>query len=91
MQFKPRNVIGTLLILFGALIAIFSEKIVFPGLERLIGIENIVGKENVIYEPGGGYFFTNLGAMSRWILFVCGIGISIGIIGVLILIRSSKK
>jgi hypothetical protein len=36
---------GGLLVLVGLLIIAFSQKIVFPGLERLVGIETIVGKD----------------------------------------------
>jgi hypothetical protein len=85
------KLIGWLLIVFGALIAIFSERIVFPGLERLVGIETIVGSSNVQYQPDGSYYFTNPGAMIRWVASVASIGISIALTGVLVLIRSKKK
>jgi hypothetical protein len=82
--------IGWLLIVFGILIVVFSNKIVFPGLERIVGIETIVGKENVVYQSDGSYLFTNPGAMAKWILSVAGIGILIGLIGVFILYCSKK-
>ncbi len=73
------------------LISIFSENIVFPGLERMVGIETIVGVQNVEYLPDGGYAYTNPGAMIRWILSVAAIGISLALTGVLILICSKKR
>jgi hypothetical protein len=69
----------------------FSNKIVFPGLERLVGIETIVGKENVVYQPDGSYYFTNPGAMMRWIFSVAAVGILIFSIGVWFLIRLTVK
>jgi len=84
------KIIGRLLVLIGALIVIFSNKIVFPGLERLVGIENIVGKENVHYFPDGSYVFTNPGAMARWIWSVAAIGIIISVTGIWVLIRARK-
>ncbi|HZL78154.1 MAG TPA: hypothetical protein VFC17_04825 [Candidatus Limnocylindrales bacterium] len=83
--------IGLLLILFGVLIVVFSEKIVFPGLERLVGIEAIVGTQNVVYQADGSYMFTNPGAIIRWVASVAAIGVSIALTGVLVLIRSKKK
>jgi hypothetical protein len=53
------KLLGWLLILLGALVVLFRERIVFPGLERLVGIETIVGRENVVYQPDGNYLFTN--------------------------------
>jgi hypothetical protein len=64
---------------------------VFPSLERIVGIETIVGKENVVYQPDGGYFFTNPGAMARWVLSVAAVGILIFSAGVWLLIRSRKN
>ena len=73
--------LGILLIIVGVLIVVFSETIVFPGLERLVGIEIIVGEGNVYYnEPGNpdaGYCYTNPGAMIRWIAFVAFVGLLI--------------
>jgi hypothetical protein len=79
---KLKNIFGCFLILVGLLVVAFSNKIVFPGLERLVGIEAIVGKENVVYEPDGGYYFTNPTAMVEWVgsmaifgLLICFVGI----------------
>ncbi|MGD1087445.1 MAG: hypothetical protein ABR955_01790 [Verrucomicrobiota bacterium] len=91
MKTKSKKIIGWLLILFGILVVVFSNKIVFPGLERLIGIETIVGKENVSYNPDGSYYYTNPGAMLRWIASVAAIGILIFFTGVWLLIRSKKN
>jgi uncharacterized membrane protein HdeD (DUF308 family) len=91
MKTKPAKIIGWLLILFGILVVVFSNKIVFPGLERLVGIETIVGKENVVYEPDGSYYFTNPGAMMRWIFSVALIGILICCTGIWLLIRLRKN
>jgi hypothetical protein len=87
---KSRKLIGYLLIAFGILIVVFSDKIVFPGLERIVGIETIVGKENVVYQSDGGYLFTNPGAMAKWVLSVAAIGIFFST-GVWLLIRSKQK
>jgi hypothetical protein len=57
------------------LVIAFSNKIVFPGLERLVGIETIVGKDNVVYESDGSYGFTNPRAMLEWISSVRLVGI----------------
>jgi uncharacterized membrane protein HdeD (DUF308 family) len=91
MKIKSAKIIGWLLILFGILVVVFSNKIVFPGLERLVGIETIVGKENVSYNPDGRYAFTNPGAMLRWIASVTVIGVLILFSGVWLLIRSRKN
>lgn len=88
---KPWKWIGIALVVSGALIVIFSRWIVFPGLERLVGIETIVGQENVIHEPDGSYWYTNPGAMMRWIAAVASIGISIALTGVLVLIHKKKN
>ncbi len=87
MNAKPAKMIGWLLIISGILVVIFSNKIVFPSLERLVGIETIVGKENVYYQPDGGYYFTNPRAMMRWIFSVAAIGILICFTGIWLLIR----
>lgn len=87
---KPRKFIGWLLMISGVLIVSFSQQIVFPGLERLVGIETIVGEENVVYQPDGGYLFTNPGAMARWILSVAAIGV-LFILGGILLLSWSKK
>jgi len=88
---KPRKLIGWSLIISGVLILMFSQKIVFPILERWVGIETIVGTENVFYYPNGNYVFTNPGAMMRWIASVATIGISIALTGVLVLIHRRKN
>jgi hypothetical protein len=91
MKTTLKNTIGWFLILTGALIVVFCNKIVFPGLERLVGIETIVGKENVVYQPDGGYLFTNPAAMAKWILSVAAIGILICLTGIFVLIRARKS
>ena len=68
--------------LLGLLVICFSTKIVFPGLERLIGIEALVGKENVVYNSDGSYILTNSGAMAKWILSVAALGLVIHAIGI---------
>jgi len=68
--------------LLGLLVVGFSDKIVFPCLERLIGIEAIVGKENVSYQPDGSYYFTNPKAMMEWTLAVAILGLLIHAIGI---------
>jgi len=72
----------------GICIAVFSQKIVFSGLELLLGIETIVGKENVVYDPEGGYAYTNPGAMIRWIVAVAWVGMLIAAIGAVALFRT---
>jgi hypothetical protein len=69
---------------------IFSGKIVFPGLERLVGIETIVGKENVHYFDDGSYAYTNPSAMIRWIGSVAAIGAVICMLGIFLLFRARK-
>jgi ascorbate-specific PTS system EIIC-type component UlaA len=81
MKLKFKNLLGCILIPIGLLVVAFSNKIVFPGLERLFGIEAIVGKENVVYEPDGGYYFTNPKAMVEWIGAVAILGFLICIAG----------
>jgi hypothetical protein len=90
MKTTNKKLFGWFLILIGVLVSVFSNKIVFPGLERLIGIETIVGKGNVSYNPDGSYYYTNPGAMLRWIASVAIIGILICLIGIWILIRARK-
>jgi hypothetical protein len=87
MTKRARKIIGSLLILFGLVVTVSSPRIVFPGLERLVGIETIVGRENVIYEPDGSYIFTNPGAMVRWIVSVAAVGIAIAATGAFMLLR----
>jgi hypothetical protein len=80
-----------LLILTGVLVVAFSEQIVFPGLETILGIETIVGPDNVSYDADGGYVFTNPTAMIRWIACVVAVGLAIVSTGVVGLIRSRKR
>lgn len=82
---------GYLLIICGSAIVLLSNKIVFPGLEYLLGIETIVGKHNVRYLDDGGYGYTNPAAMMMWIGSVVLIGILIAIAGVYILRNSGTK
>jgi hypothetical protein len=88
MKTSRAKALGCLLILLGVLVIVFRERIVFPGLEKLIGIETIVGRENVVYQPDGGYLFTNPGAMIRWVLYVGAVGILICTSGVVLLFRA---
>jgi hypothetical protein len=82
MKLKFKNIFGYVCIVLGLLVVAFSNKIVFPGLERLVGIETIVGKENVVYQPDGSYLFTNPAAMAKWVLSVMIIGFLICAIGI---------
>jgi len=90
MKIMPLRITGWLLSMIGALIFICSPKIVFPGLECLIGIDTIVGRENVTYFATGGYAFTNPSAMMHWILTVAAIGMAVCAAGI-ILLRYSRK
>jgi hypothetical protein len=90
MKAKQKQVVGWTLISFGLLVVVFSNKIVFPGLERLLGIETIVGSGNVVYQDDGGYLFTNPGAMMRWILSVAAAGVVICASGIWLLFRAQK-
>jgi hypothetical protein len=86
-----KRLLGWLLISLGMLVAIFSQKIVFPGLERIVGIETIVGKENVVYLPDGGYGYTNPRAMLEWISAVVTVGISTCLVGCWLLLQARKQ
>ena len=88
MKSTSTKIIGWLLILAGVLVVAFSKLIVFPGLERLLGIETIVGHDNVVYQPDGSYYFTNPGAMIRWIISVAAVGILICSFGGWLLFRA---
>jgi hypothetical protein len=88
MSITRNKAVGLLLIGAGICIAVFSPKIVFPGLESALGIETIVGKQNVVYLPDGGYGYTNPGAMVRWISTVAGVGVFLVGIGSVVLLRS---
>ena len=90
MKLTCTKAVGWFLVLVGALIVGFRERIVFPGLERLVGIETIVGKQNVVYQSDGGYLFTNPGAMLRWILSVAAVGVLICISGIWLLLRARR-
>jgi len=90
MKATLKQVFAWFLLLAGLLMIMFSNRIVFPGLERLLGIETIVGRENVVYQPDGGYIFTNPSAMMRWIISVVMVGLSICSIGIWVLIRLRK-
>jgi hypothetical protein len=82
--------IGWTLMVLGVLVVVFSRRIVFPGLELLLGIETIVGSENVSHQPDGSYYYTNPGAMIRWILSVAGVGLLICAFGVAMLWLSRR-
>jgi hypothetical protein len=90
MKAARTSAMGWFLSVSGLLVVIFSYKIVFPGLEALLGIESIVGRQNVYYQPDGRYYFTNPGAMARWICSVAGIGIILCSLGVWLLIRARR-
>jgi hypothetical protein len=85
-----KRAVGWFLVTAGVCIAVFSQKIVFPGLESVLGIETIVGKQNVVYLPGGGYAYTNPGAMVRWISAVAAAGVLLAGVGGLVLFRSRR-
>ena len=84
------RVSGWFPLLVGSAVAVFSQKIVFPGLEVLIGIEAIVGADNVVYLEEGGYLYTNPGAMCRWISSVALVGVLMAAGGIVLLIKSKK-
>jgi hypothetical protein len=90
LRIATTKLAGWLLILIGVLVVVFSQWIVFPGLERLLGIETIVGRDNVVYLPDGGYGFTNPGAVMRWIVSVAAIGICICLSGGLLLFLARR-
>jgi hypothetical protein len=82
MKANPENLLGYFLMVIGLLVIAFSNRIVFPGLERVVGIETIVGKENVLYQPDGIYVFTNPRAMAIWVGSVAMIGLIIHLVGI---------
>ncbi len=88
MSIKLKRALGWSLLGVGICIAVFSQKIVFPGLESLLGIESIVGKQNVVYMADGGYAYTNPGAMVRWIASVAMVGVLLAAIGSVMLFRT---
>ena len=91
MKSTSHRVVGGFLIAVGVAVAVFSQEIVFPGLERSLGIETIVGRENVIYQPDGSYIFTNPRAMVRWISTVRNVGVLLSFAGALVLFREHRK
>ncbi len=84
------KVMSWFFIVLGVAIIVFREKIVFPGLEILLGIETIVGKDSVVYLEEGGYIFTNPGAMIQWILSVALVGV-VTLGGGIALLRKQEK
>ena len=90
MKSTRTKAFGWLLILAGVLVVVFRETIVFSGLERLVGIKTIVGRENVVYQPDGGYLFTNPGAMIRWVISVGAIGVLICASGMALVFRARR-
>jgi hypothetical protein len=85
------KVLGWTLVVMGVLIVVFSRSIVFPGLELSLGIETIVGSENVSYQPDGSYYYTNPGAMMRWIASVAGVGLLIAALGVFSILKARRE
>jgi hypothetical protein len=88
MSIKRKRAIGWGLLGIGICIAVFSQKIVSPGLESVLGIESIVGKQNVVYLADGGYAYTNPGAMVRWVGSVAVVGVLLAAIGSIVLFRT---
>lgn len=91
MKISHHSFIGWFLTIVGVLVAVFSQQLVFPGLEYLLGIEAIVGRENVIYQPEGGYLFSNPGAMMRWISIVAATGLAVAFAGSWMIFRARRK
>jgi hypothetical protein len=91
MTISRQKLLGWSLVIVGVLVAVLSEQIVFPGLERLLGIETIVGRESVVYQPEGGYVFTNPGAMIRWVSGVALVGFIVAFLGGFMLIRARRE
>ena len=91
MSTSRLKIIGWSLAIVGVLVAVFSQQIVFPGLERLLGIEAIVGHDSVVYQPDGGYVFTNPGAMVRWVSSVALVGFVIAFVGAFMLFRARRE
>ncbi len=90
MKSTHHRAVGWVFITLGVLVAACSQQIVFPGLERLLGIEAIVGRDSVVYQPGGGYIFTNPGAMVRWVASVAAVGVLLASIGAFVLFRARR-
>ena len=91
MRSRAKIAVFSGLISLGVLIAVFSKTIVFPGLEHLLGIEIIVGSKYVVYEPDGSYFFTNPGAMFKWVASVAAVGLAMAAIGTVGFVASLRK
>ncbi len=85
-----KRVAGWVLVEVGICVTVCSYKIVFPGLESLLGIETIVGKQNVVYFPDGGYGYTNPAAMVRWVSSVAACGLLLASIGAALLFSSPR-
>lgn len=81
MKASHRRNLGMLMVGLGLLTVVFSEKIVFPGLEVLLGIETIVGRQYVHYFDDGSYVFTNPGSMIKWVLTVAAVGLATFAVG----------
>ena len=88
MSIKRKRAIGWSLLGIGICIAVFSQRVLFPGLESVLGIESIVGKQNVVYLADGGYAYTNPGAIVRWIESVAVVGILLAAVGSIVLFRT---
>ena len=91
MSMTRRKAIGWVLVGVGICIAASSQKIVFPGLESVLGIETLVGKKNVVYLPEGGCAYTNPRAMVRWIFSIAGVGVLVAGIGGTLVFRSRRE
>jgi hypothetical protein len=93
MEARPtsriRRMIGWLCILSGSAIVLCSPKIVFPGLELLLGIEQIVGSQSVWYLPDGSYMYTNPSAAMKWIALVALVGVTLTTLGCVVLLFPS--
>jgi len=90
MSITSKRGFGWSLVVLGVCIVVLNQKIVFPGLEAILGIETLVGRENVFYEPDGSYMFTNPSAMVRWIVSVSVIGVALACGGGWFLFRSRR-
>ena len=88
---EVKTLVAWLLVAAGICIVAFSSRIVFPGLEMVLGIEALVGKQSVVYLPDGGYIYTNPGAMTGWISGVAGVGVLILAVGIALLVRASRR
>jgi hypothetical protein len=88
MSIASKRAFGWAMVGAGLCIVVFSQRIVFPGLESLLGIEAIVGKQNVVYLPEGGYAYTNPGARVRWVFSVAAAGVVLAAGGCAVLFRS---